>query len=111
MKTVFNQNKPRFLALVNMLMALAHLGVLKTVDGDINTFFVYKNNLPLEVTAGTPLEGKNEGWVTENVFSVAQYLFDCSEKRRDLLDTLQSHGIIVVFTSDGELKEIYIRRK
>ena len=70
----FNEQNPMFYAYVEMLGALVKEGVLKTSSDSKSTLLLYKTNLPTTFTQGTPLEGKTEGWVAENIFSVAQHV-------------------------------------
>lgn len=100
----FNSESPMFYAYVEMLGALIKEGVLKTLPDDKSSILLYKTNLPTAITQGTPLEGKKEGWVAENIFSVAQSLFNYEDERADFYKTLKEKGIIPTFNENGTFR-------
>ena len=100
----FNEQNPMFYAYVEMLGALVKEGVLKTSSDSKSTLLLYKTNLPTTFTQGTPLEGKTEGWVAENIFSVAQSLFNNKDERAEFYKTIKEKGIIPTFNENGTFK-------
>lgn len=100
----FNSDNPMFYAYVEMLGALVKEGVLKTSSDSKSTLLLYKTNLPTTLTQGTPLEGKTEGWVAENIFTVAQSLFNNKDERAEFYKALKEKGIIPAFNDNGTFK-------
>lgn len=100
----FNSDNPMFYAYVEMLSSLINEGVLKTLPDEKSSILLYKTNLPMAITQGTPLEGKTEGWVAENIFTVAQSLFNNKDERADFYKTLKEKGIIPTFNENGTFR-------
>lgn len=102
--TEFNATNPTFFSFLELLSALIKAGFLQTLPDDKSSILVYKTDLPPAITHGTPLEGKKEGWVAENIFSVAQSLFNDKDERAEFYKTLKEKGIIPTFNENGTFR-------
>jgi len=97
-----NAENPRFIAYVNMLDTLAEEGFVSRNPENEDHILIYYTDLPVDATE----TGVSEGWVTENIFDVAQDLYDNEESRKNLFEVLKEQGIEPVFDNFGDFSSL-----
>lgn len=91
-----NKRKPKFIAYVNLLDALAEAGLVLRDSKNRNNLLVYRENS----------ETKETGWFSENIFELAQELFDSEENKNNLFSVLKEIGKKPVFSEAGDFVEL-----
>lgn len=96
-----NAENPKFIAYVHLLEAMCDINLLKMNPDKKSHVLVFKEHLDKD------LYGKTEGWVSQNIFDVAQELMQAVQSGdTSLYDTLREEGYEPVFDESGEFTEL-----
>lgn len=90
------KRKPKFIAYVKMLDALAEAELLSRDPNNHNNLLVYKEDVEME-------DGSVEsGWFSENIFELAQELYNSEESMKELLSVVKEKGWTAMFSESGD---------
>ena len=93
----FSESNPMFISFVKLLGELCNKNVLKRDERNKNNILIYRTGLD------TSIYPVSEGYVSENIFEVAEELFRDKESRECLYNSLlKTYSIIPKFTKDGD---------
>lgn len=93
----FSETNPMFISFVKLLDELCKREIVKKDTNNQNNVLIYRTGLD------PALYSSKEGFVSENIFEVAEELFRDKESRESLYKALsEKYSITPVFTKDGD---------
>lgn len=97
------ENRPhfKFIAFVHLLDALCSTGLMNRDPDNPNNVLIFREN-----ALADGYDAPVSGFFSENIFSVAQELFDDPGQRSDFFATLSGRGYNVVFSKDGQFEHL-----